>query len=257
MRLFFATTAFLCLSATQILMAADHCTAENGNDKRPTVAESREQRLPAVDMTAIDPGTNGGIRVHGWNSPDVLVKACIHASAATEAEANSLLKQVKIVRGPGDIQPEGPSVSDTQYWQVSYEIWMPANSNFEAHSVNGGISIESVEGKIRFRTQNGGVTLQNVDGDVDGSTENGGLTIHLSGSSWRGEGLRAETQNGGINLHVPDGYSARVEASNVNGGFHVAFPVQLNDRNLSFDLGSGGAPIRVKTVNGGINISKE
>jgi hypothetical protein len=257
MRLLFPATALLSLFAGQALTAADNCTANHSNwNDQPTVAESREQRLAAAAYTTIDPGANGGIRIHGWNNQDVLVKACIHASAPTEAEANALLKEVKIARSSDDIQPDGPSESHTRHWDVSYEIWMPAHSNIEAHGVNGGIAIEALEGQIRFHTQNGGVSLIDVAGDVDGSTQNGGLTIELTGSYWRGAGLRAETQNGGVNVRVPEGYSAQFEASTVNGGMHVDFPVQLNGKTLSFDLGSGGAPIRTKTINGGVHITK-
>lgn len=255
MRLLFPIITVLCLFG-KVLTAADNCTAEHWNSNRPTVAESREMRLPAAAETTINPGTNGGVQIHGWKNQDVLVKACIHATSSTEDDANALLKEVIIVRGPGDLEPSGPSDSSSRHWNVSYEIWMPTNSNIEAHCVNGGISIESLEGQIRFQTQNGGVTLTNVAGDVEGSTQNGGLTIVLAGSSWRGTGLNAETQNGGINMRVPEGYSAQVEASTVNGGMHVEFPVQLNGKTLTFDLGSGGAPIRAKTINGGVNITK-
>ena len=254
---FLLPTAAVCLLAGHALIAAANCTAEGYHrNNQSTVAESREQRLPAASNTTIDPGTNGGIHIHGWDNQDVLVKACIHASASSEEEANALIKEVKIVRGPGDLQPDGPSRSEFQHWDVSYEIWMPTKSNLESHSVNGGISIEAVEGTIRFHTQNGGVSLINLGGDVEGSTQNGGLTIDLAGSAWRGAGLHAETENGGINMRVPDGYSGQVEASTVNGGMHVDFPVQMSGKSLSFDLGSGGAPIHTKTTNGGIHISK-
>lgn len=250
-----ASAVVICLFAGQALLASDDCSANHWNwNSQPTVAESREQHVPAAANTTINPGPNGGIRIHGWNNSDVLVKACIHATAASEGEANALLKEVKIVRGPGDLQPDGPSGSHSRHWDVSYEIWMPNQSNIDAHGVNGGITIESLDGNIRFHTQNGGVSLIDVAGDVDGSTQNGGLTIELKGSTWRGAGLRAETQNGGINMRVPEGYSAQFEASTVNGGMHVDFPVQLNGKSISF--GSGGPPIRTRTTNGGIHISK-
>jgi hypothetical protein len=257
MRLLLSTAAAVCLLGGHALLASDDCTDNRSTwNNHPMAAESREQRLPAAGQTTIDPGANGGIRIHGWNNADVLVKACIHASAATEGEAQSLLQQVKIVRGPGDLEPEGPSESHSQHWDVSYEIWMPNKSNFEAHSVNGGISLESLEGHIRFHTQNGGVDLDNVAGDVDGSTQNGGVRIELSGSTWRGAGLRAETENGSLQVRVPDGYSAQFEASTVNGGVHVDFPVRLNGKTISFNLGSGGPSIRTRTTNGGIHITK-
>lgn len=256
MRHLLCITAISCLVTANALTAADNCTAEHWNSRQATVAESRETRLPSSAANTIDPGTNGGVRIHGWNNSDVLVKACVHASANTEDEANAILKEVKIVRGPGDLEPEGPQTNDSRHWNVSYEIWMPGKSNIEARTVNGGITIESLEGQIRFHTQNGGVSLIDVAGDVDGSTQNGGLTIELNGSGWRGTGLNAETQNGGIHMRVPEGYSAQVEASTTNGGMHVDFPVQLNGKSLSFNLGTGGAPIRTRTTNGGVHITK-
>lgn len=260
MRRLLPASAVFCLLAGETLFAADGCKADRWNwNDRPTVAESREQHLAAASNTSINPGPNGGITVHGWNNQDVLIKACIHAAAPTEAEANALLKEIKIARGPGDIQPDGPASSHSRHWDVSYEIWMPNKSNVDMHALNGGISIESLEGRLRFRTENGGVHLTDVAGDVDGVTQNGGVTIELRGSSWRGAGLRAETTNGGIQMRVPEGYSADVEASTVNGGLHVDFPVQVSGnigKSLSFKLGSGGPPIRAKTINGGVHISK-
>lgn len=257
MRAVFPTVSVFCLLAGNGLIAADNCEANHWNwGHLRTVAESREQHVPAAENTTIDPGPNGGIRIHGWNNQDVLVRGCIHASASTKEDAEALLKQVNIVRGPGKLRPDGPSGSDSRHWDVSYEIWMPDKSNVEAHAINGGISIESLDGQIRFHTQNGGVNLTDVAGDVDGSTQNGGVTVSLNGSTWRGTGLNVKTQNGSVNVRVPDGYSAQVEASTVNGGMHVDFPVQLNGKTLSFNLGSGGPTLRTTTVNGGISITK-
>ena len=256
MKSLFAIAGVLCWMAVQPVKAADNCEADHGRDGQQTVAESRQETISASAKTMVDPGENGGIKIHGWNQQGVLVKACIHASAATEDAASALLKEIKIVRGPGDIQPDGPATSDAQHWSVSYEIWMPNASNVQANSLNGGIRIEGIEGEIRFHAQNGGVTLIHVGGDVEGSTQNGGLTVQLGGTSWRGSGLKAETENGGVNMTVPDGYSAQVEASTVNGGMHVDFPVELSGKTVKFDLGSGGALLQVKTVNGGVRIGK-
>jgi hypothetical protein len=256
MKRFLAIAGVLGLMAVKSVNAADNCDAEHGRDGQATVAESRQETISAATKTTIDPGTNGGIRIHGWNQQGVLVKACVRASAGTEQVASALLKEIRIVRGPGNIEPDGPADSESQHWSVSYEIWMPNASNVEAHSLNGGITIEGIEGEIRFHAQNGGVNLIHVGGDVEGATQNGGLTVQLAGTAWRGSGLRAETQNGGVNMTVPEGYSAQVEASTVNGGMHVDFPVELSGKTVRFDLGSGGALLQVKTVNGGVRIGK-
>jgi hypothetical protein len=62
-----------------------------------------------------------------------------------------------------------------------------------------------------------------------------------------------------VNLVVPEGYSAHLEAATTNGGFSVDFPITVSGRigrRLSADLGSGGAPVRVVTTNGGVRVTR-
>jgi DUF4097 and DUF4098 domain-containing protein YvlB len=137
---------------------------------------------------------------------------------------------------------------------------VPSQGSLDLRSTNGGIKIEEVSGQLSFRTTNGGVTLRGVNGDVRGGTTNGGLRVELDGAGWVGEGLDVETQNGGVRLVVPEGYSAHLEARVHNGGLNVDFPVTVQGQvrgTLSTDLGAGGAPLKVRTVNGGVTISKK
>ncbi|HXW55171.1 MAG TPA: DUF4097 family beta strand repeat-containing protein [Candidatus Cybelea sp.] len=236
------------------------CSARNYEvNDLATYAETRQEQLIASSANHIDPGQNGSVRVHGWDRSGVLVRACIQGAAPSESEARTLASQVKITRGPGEIEPDGPSEDHSHHWSVSYEIWMPSASNLDAHANNGGISIEDVHGEIRFDTTNGSVHLDKVGGDVDGSTTNGSLKIELAGNRWEGRGLRAETTNGSVHVYLPENYSAQVEASTVNGRVRVDFPITVSGeigRNLSFQLGSGGPTIEARTTNGGIYIGR-
>ena len=124
---------------------------------------------------------------------------------------------------------------------------------------NGGIHLADLRGRIDFEALNGGVTLVRMAGEVHGHTTNGGLTIELAGDKWDGSGLDVETTNGDVKLDIPSSYSAHIETSTVNGGINVDFPVTIKgriDRNLSFDIGSGGPTIRATTTNGGVRIRK-
>ena len=117
-----------------------------------------------------------------------------------------------------------------------------------------------MDSKVEFETTNGGVKLIAVNGDVKGRTTNGGVDIDLDGTFWSGEGLDVETTNGGVKVTVPENYSARFEASTSNGGVNVDYPgVTQNRRNrdISTQLGSGGAPIRVRTTNGGVRLTRK
>ncbi|MBV9760940.1 MAG: DUF4097 family beta strand repeat protein [Acidobacteriaceae bacterium] len=238
-----------------------NCSANNYHDNDlSTYAEMKEQRLSAASTEAINPGTNGSIRVHGWNQSDVLVKACVQTAASTESEARGLVSQISIAQGPGQIEPNGPSTNDQLHWNVSYEVWLPVSSNLDMHAHNGSIHVEEVRGEIRFHTTNGSVHLAEVGGDVDGSTTNGSLTIELAGNAFNGKGIHAETTNGSVNLSLPDNYSAQVETSTVNGRVKVDFPVTVSGeigKSMSFQLGRGGPVIEARTVNGSVHIGRK
>ena len=136
---------------------------------------------------------------------------------------------------------------------------VPEQSNLSLETTNGGISIASVRGDIRFEATNGGIKLADVGGDVHGQTTNGGLDIELSGKEWRGEGLDVRTTNGGVTLEVPENYSAELETGTVNGSIEVDFPITVQGtigRRLTTELGDGGTRIRVLTTNGGVVIRR-
>jgi DUF4097 and DUF4098 domain-containing protein YvlB len=221
--------------------------------------EMKEQTLPApMGAIHINPGQNGGVTVRGWDRADVLMRSRIDTSAPSDAEARQIASQIRLSSGSGQIQADGPDNDRDHNWSVSYEIFAPHNSDIDATAHNGGIHLSDLRGKIQFRAVNGGVTLQHLAGDVQGRTANGGLTVELTGDHWDGAGMNVETTNGGVKLGVPANYSAHVETSTVNGGMNVDFPVTMqgrfSDHELSFNLGAGGAPIRVVTTNGGVRI---
>lgn len=207
----------------------------------------------------IDPALNGGVTVKGWKRSDVLVRARIEGFAKTDAEAKAVAGQVRYASGGGQIKAEGPANIGNRWWSVSYEVFVPAHSDIEATTHNGGIRIQDVSGKISFQALNGGVTLARIGGEVAGKTTNGALTVELGGVRWEGKGLDVATSNGGVKLTVPSNYSAHLETSTVNGAVRVDFPITVTGKigkQLSFDTGSGGATIRAVTINGGVTIAR-
>jgi Putative adhesin len=221
--------------------------------------EVREAVLPASARISVDAEPNGGIKVEGWDRNEVRVRAKVTAGARGDMEAaRSIASEVRIETAP-TIRAEGPQTSHRSYWSVSYQVSVPRRTGLSLRSHNGGISIADVSGEIDFETTNGGVNLDRLSGQVRGRTTNGGLNVHLAGTEWSGEGLDARTTNGGVTLAVPSGYNAHLEASTVNGGMRIDFPVTLQGdirRRLSVDLGRGGKPIQVETTNGGVAVRR-
>ena len=233
------------------------------NGKQVSAKDLREITLGAGDLK-VDGKRNGGISVKGENRADVLIRACVQTWGKTQEEANSLVKNVR-VETSGSVRAEG--VAEESNASVSYQILVPRDTNLKLTTMNGGISIENVEGMIEFDAKNGGINLSNLAGDVQGRTTNGGLHIELAGNTWKGNGLNVETTNGGVHLEMSENYAARFETKTVNGGFKsdiaaLAVEKQRDENgyrrqgiNINRAINGGGAPVRIVTTNGGVKIS--
>lgn len=236
---------------------AQRCSAGETSG-RHTYCEVREFTLDARPSLAVNAAPNGGIRVTGSDETAIRVRATVRARARSEAEAQQLASQVQIRTAEGEVRATGPQTrGDDRQWSVSYQVFTPRRIDLELQSVNGGVNVEDVQGRLAVSTVNGGITLDEVAGDVRGSTTNGGISVRLAGDRWAGEGLDLRTTNGGITLRVPSRYSAHLVARTVNGGLSTDLPLTVRGRvgkQVEGDIGGGGAPVRLATTNGGIRI---
>ena len=236
------------------------CPDRDGSD-RPSHCEIRELSVPVVgNALAVDATPNGGISVRGWDRADIQVRARVTANADTQQEADAVAAEVRVLTDGGRIRSEGRSWVGRGGWSVSFEVMAPAQHGLTLRTKNGGISVTGVHADIDMETVNGGIKLSDVNGEVRGRTNNGGVQIDLSGDSWIGQGLDVQTHNGGVRLSVPDGYSAHLEAGTTNGGLRCDFPVTVQGtlgKDLSADLGRGGVPLKIRTVNGGVSVVRK
>ena len=181
--------------------------------------EMREQNLGAPrGAIQIDPGMNGGVSVNGWDRADILVRARIETAADTDSEARAMTSQIRTASGGGSIQASGPEADQHHRWSVSYEVFVPRQSDVQAKAHNGGIKIADVRGTIQFDTVNGGVKL-NVPTNYSAHFE-------------------TATVNGGLKVDFPVMVQGRLT------------------KNMSFDTGQGGSTIKVTTTNGGVRITR-
>ncbi|MGH9936977.1 MAG: DUF4097 family beta strand repeat-containing protein, partial [Blastocatellia bacterium] len=234
---------------------------DNWGGDRASHCVIKEQMVAATGGTVtVDGRKNGGVTVKGWDRNEIFVRAKIQTWAYTDAEAQALAGQIRIVTGGANIYAEGPETRDRHGWAVSFEVSAPRNSNLSLKAHNGGIGVSDVRGQIEFDTMNGGVSLRRLAGDVKGQTMNGGLSIDLAGNGWDGQGMDVRTTNGGVSLSIPENYSARLETGTVNGGLKTDYPITVQGeikRELSVNLGGGGQTIRAITTNGGVSIRRK
>ncbi|HET7221217.1 MAG TPA: DUF4097 family beta strand repeat-containing protein [Vicinamibacterales bacterium] len=237
------------------------CYNERWGDERQGVCEVREFTVTAAGTMTVDAEPNGGISVEGGARNDVLVRAKVVAQAESQERARQIASAVTVSATSDKVTADGPSgLGRRESWSVSYRLSVPTISALSLRTTNGGITIKDVDGEIEFKTVNGGVKLTNLAGDVKGRTSNGGIDVDLDGPGWKGEGLNVETSNGGVHLRIPEQYSAHLETGTVNGGLNIDFPLTVQgrvDREINANLGAGGAPIRVRTNNGGVKVSRK
>jgi len=242
----------------RVVPGDDWCNDRDGDRDRARFCEVREVSLRPSSSVAVDAAPNGGISVTAGDDGVLRLQVKVMAVAGSDDAARQMASQVRIRTG-STISASGPDSHDRDWWTVSYRLTVPARTDLDLRSHNGGITLSGVRGRTEFTTTNGGVTVKDGGGSIHGRTTNGGVKVALTGSQWEGDGLDVATTNGGVTLEVPSDYNAQLETGTVNGGVHIDFPVRVQgrlDRELSTDLGSGGPTIRAKTTNGGVTVRR-
>src|SRR5271154_1845902 len=200
---------------------------------------------------------NGTVEVQAWDRNEVEVRA-----VKTAKERESDLDRVSI---EVEAKPNSVSVM-TRYPQnegvevfVEYLVHVP-NSAVVEHlaTVNGTLRISGVDHVEELRTVNGNIEVYEGGGAVRAHVTNGNVHLELTHLREKDETF-AETTNGSVLLAVPADTQADLEARCLNGSFSSELPVALEStlrpREMHGKLGHGGAPIRLRTVNGGIQIA--
>ena len=235
------------------------CDQRRDDGDRARHCDIREQTLPSIGRLSVE-GHNGGATVKGWLRNDVLVRARVDATAENQGAADILASRVFVETSGGLVRSTGPDSTDNSGWSVSYEIFVPQNTDLSVKTHNGGVTITDVRGQIHFEGHNGGVNLKRVDGDVSGNTHNGSIQVEMAGPSWQGRQLETSTYNGGISVAMPAGFSAHFQAETSSGYIHSEFPItvtgELRSRRLDTNIGSGGPLIHLTTHNGQVLLKR-
>jgi hypothetical protein len=100
--------------------------------------------------------------------------------------------------------------------EVSYSVRVPSGADVKLTTVNGGIDLSRLTGKIDVETTNGGIVAREVGGAIQASTTNGGVEVELTQVA--SGGVKLGCVNGGIKLRLPSEAAATISASVANGG---------------------------------------
>jgi DUF4097 and DUF4098 domain-containing protein YvlB len=204
---------------------------------------------------------NGRVDVEGTDGSTVEVQAERVVRAATDQLAQDLLPKIPINdKSTADVvQVETGRISGILIgasFEVRYRVKAPKGATVRASTVNGGVEVRALSGRVVAKTINGGIVANDITGGLEAQTVNGGVRANFSsiGSS----DVRLGTVNGGVRVSLPESAKATVNATWVNGGFDptgIKFEVREKEkRHFEGLLNGGGTLINLNTVNGGIRI---
>ena len=199
---------------------------------------------------------NGSIEVDTWEKQQVEIRA-----RKTTRGSTADLSRVQIVvdAQPGEVavrtlypESEGLEVS------VEYHVRVPAHVILKrVETVNGTVRARGIEGSGLLRSVNGNVELLEAAGRFDARSTNGNVRIELNQLP-PGSPISIETVNGNVVLALPANADAELDILSLNGDFRSELPVmlrgKLSSRDFRGQLGRGGDPVKVRTVNGGIRV---
>ena len=225
----------------------------------PSFAISKEfnQSYPLQPGGSLElQNVNGTVEVQGWDRNEVEVRA---VKTAKQKESDLELVSIEV-----DARRDAVSIT-TRYPQnegvevaVEYTIHVPHGARVEhIGTVNGTLRIAGVETVEDLHTVNGNIEVFDAGGKIHAHTTNGNVHLELAHLPDKA-GAVAETTNGSLVLAVPSDMQADVEARCLNGNFYSELPITMESsqrpREMHGRLGRGGAPIHLRTVNGGIRL---
>ncbi len=152
---------------------------------------------------------------------------------------------------PGDAGRMSTRQNDTS---VEWEVRIPAGVEFHARNVNGDVTAEGLTGDVRVSTVNGDVDVETT-GAAQAQTVNGDVYAAFDRLT---DDVEFETVNGSVVLDVSNDLDADLDAGWLNGSLDTDLPIRMQGRmergSAQGTIGDGGPRLRVRTVNGSIEI---
>lgn len=238
-----------------VLLALAAGSSLYANRIGPPASEFRQSYALQRNGRVVIQNLYGDVQITAWDRDQVLVQAVKRSSDPRRLEDAQIVVDSSYEKLFVRTQYSG---SDAEHpASVDYRIVVPRTANLEnVKLINGGLSISGLAGPIKASSVNGSIRADRLEGQADLSTINGQLDAAFDRLN-RCNGIRLSSVNGTIRLSIPAGSAASLDATNLSGGIESPFghPLRGSGGNrLQAQVHRGGAPIRVKNVNGGISI---
>ena len=202
---------------------------------------------------------NGDVQISGWDSDLVQIKAVKRTFVKADLEK----ARIQIDAEPDTIKIrtvyEKSHALDCEHndqADVEFTIMVPRTAHLaKVELVNGNLTITNITGPVKASSVNGRINASGLEGVTHLSTVNGRLEAAFDRI---GSGAEVMSLNGPLKVTLPSNVNAELEASTVKGEIENDFSIPVQNTNpgkeLKVEMGSGGARIQIKNVNGAITI---
>ena len=237
-----------------------HVAEQHGQDDGEDFTEKEEIRrsfrLAPGERVEVS-GINGAVKIETADTD--VAEVYIVRSARRREDLN--FRRIKVEQTAEGLMVRRVRESEEPNVKVRHRVVLrlPRRIELLAESINGGVTVGEIDGPVRLRSINGGAEVARATGYAEISSINGGVTMTIARLGERG--VRANSINGGINLRFTEDLNADLDVSRFNGGVsaELANVTVLNrEKHSRFQarIGSGGIPITISQVNGGVSLSR-
>lgn len=152
------------------------------------------------------------------------------------------------------------------------------NGNMDVSTGDGSIRVQGAKGNLRFHTGDGSIEARGLDGTVDATSGDGhinlegrfdGLTIKTGDGSVTARagagskvatGWTIHTGDGSVDLEIPGDLQANLDASTHDGHISLGLPVlvegTLGTSKVQGKMNGGGQTLSIRTGDGSIHLNK-
>jgi DUF4097 and DUF4098 domain-containing protein YvlB len=182
-------------------------------------------------------------------------------SARTREDLN--FRKVVVEASSGRLSVEGEKWkdedSDRKRRPVRQRVVLklPRSVNLAVSGVNGSVRVTEIDGSATVGGVNGSVVVKRANSFSEISGINGSVTIGVV--QVREKGMKISGVNGSVECQFGSQLNANLAVSGVNGSVRSELPNltlqgTMSASNFMAQIGSGGPPIRISGVNGGVRL---
>ena len=232
------------------------------DDSRGDLAEREEIRQSyelSPGATVVVEGINGTVDIETTNGQTAEVY--IVRSAATKDDLN--YHKILIEHSGNRLVVRGENERDraSRGRKVRHRVTMkiPRRVDLTTSGVNGRVNIGEVDGPVKVSGINGRVNVGQAIGYTEISGINGAVTVTIAQLSQRG--IEVSGINGRVELRFTEDINADLDVTGINGSVQADMPNvtvfgKISRDNFRAKIGSGGTPINMSGINGGVRIAR-